>query len=116
MIFVAIGGFFGSIVRFSLSQWIKAKLQSPSYFATFFINCVGSFLLGLTFGIGLNQSTEQLLAIGFLGAFTTFSTFSFEVIQLLDNRSYKTALSYLFLSIFFGMVLATIGFSISYFY
>ena len=77
MIFVAIGGFFGAIARFSISEWVKKQLHSPGLVATFSINCVGSFFLGLCMGLGVNDEIQNLLCIGFLGAFTTFSTFSY---------------------------------------
>ncbi|AWE08049.1 fluoride efflux transporter CrcB [Lysinibacillus sp. 2017] len=110
MIFVAIGGFFGAIGRFTFSEYIKKKLQKPGYFATFIINCIGSLLLGLIFGFELTNAFHQLFAIGFLGAFTTFSTFSFEVVQLVEKRNYQIAIGYLISSICLGVLFAFIGY------
>ena len=114
MIFVAIGGFFGAIARYSISECLKNKLKSPGYVATFFINFVGSFLLGLSIGLGINGEVQNFLCIGFLGAFTTFSTFSFEVVQLVENQKYRIAFLYLIGSLIFGILMATVGFSISF--
>ena len=114
MIFVAFGGFLGAIARFSISEWIKKQLNRPGFVATFFINGVGSFLLGLCMGYGVNDEIQNLLCIGFLGAFTTFSTFSFEVVQLLENHKYRMAFFYLFGSLLLGILMATGGFFIHF--
>ena len=110
MIFVAIGGFFGAVGRFTFSEYIKKHVQIPGYFATFIVNCIGSFLLGFIFGLELTNAFYQLIAIGFLGAFTTFSTFSFEVVQLVEKRNYQSAIGYLISSICFCVLLASIGY------
>ncbi|MEK4700456.1 fluoride efflux transporter CrcB [Solibacillus sp. FSL R7-0668] len=110
MIAVAIGGFFGAILRFQLSQWMHSTLKKEKYIATLLINCIGSLLLGLFIKDAHSEFLSQLLAIGFLGAFTTFSTFSFEVVQLVEARKLKTALLYASSSCFFSIVFAAIGF------
>jgi fluoride exporter len=114
MIYVAIGGFFGAIARFSISEWMKKQLQSPSFVATFSINCIGSFFLGLCFGSGLHGEFYNFLGIGFLGAFTTFSTFSYEVVQLIENQKYRIAFLYMIGSLIIGIVMAAVGLGIHY--
>ena len=114
MIFVAFGGFLGAISRFSISEWIKKQLNRPGFVATFIINCVGSFFLGLCMRLGVNGEVQNLICIGFLGAFTTFSTFSFEVVQLLESQKYRIAFFYLLGSLSLGILMATAGFFIPF--
>ena len=108
--FVAIGGFFGAISRFGMSNWIKAKYPSTFPIATLIINLLGAFLLGLIYGTNLTNLWRLLLGTGFMGAFTTFSTFKLENIQLLQTKGNgKTLVLYLGLSYTFGILLAFIG-------
>jgi fluoride exporter len=106
--FVAIGGFFGAISRFGVSNWIKGKYPSIFPFATLFVNLVGSFLLGLIIGSNLANSWTLLLGTGFMGAFTTFSTFKLDSIQLAPKNK-KALILYLGISYTFGILLACAG-------
>ncbi|THE13417.1 fluoride efflux transporter CrcB [Bacillus timonensis] len=106
---VAVGGFLGAISRFGLSNFIKGRYPSAFPIATLFINLIGSFLLGLIFGAHLENTWKLLFGTGFMGAFTTFSTFKLENIQLLAKRNWKEVLLYLGISYTFGILLAFIG-------
>lgn len=106
---VAIGGFFGAIARFGISNWIKGKYPATFPLATLFINLTGAFLLGLMIGANLGNSYRLLLGTGFMGAFTTFSTFKLEIIQLHLKRNWKLMIVYLGLSYTLGILLAFIG-------
>ncbi|MED4865962.1 fluoride efflux transporter CrcB [Heyndrickxia faecalis] len=108
-IFIAIGAFFGAVSRFSLSQWINRLFPAKFPLATFFINLSGSFMLGLLFGARAGSSWRLLLGTGFLGAFTTFSTFKLENIQLQADKKYHILVPYLVLSYLFGIALAFSG-------
>ncbi|MGE7021197.1 fluoride efflux transporter CrcB [Solibacillus cecembensis] len=114
MIYVALGGFFGAIARYGLSLFIRSIFNTAYPIATFFINSLGSFLIGIAIGQGYSNSAHLFAVIGFLGTFTTFSTFSFEVIQLFEKKEAKKALLYLMSSVLFGILFATIGFQLSY--
>jgi CrcB protein len=107
-IFVAIGGFFGAIARFGVSNYIKGKFPSIFPFATLFVNLAGSFLLGLIFGTNLSNSWRLLLGTGFMGAFTTFSTFKLDSI-LLAEKNKKLFILYLITSYGLGILLAFAG-------
>jgi CrcB protein len=79
MIFVAVGGFFGAIARF----WIGVLFNKVSFpFGTLFVNAVGAFLLGLLIGHGIEGKWLLLCGTGFLGAFTTFSTWMLETSKM----------------------------------
>lgn len=109
MILVGIGGFFGAICRYCLGLWISPRVKTYFPVATWMINGSGSFALGILFGLALPTSLWQLLATGFLGAYTTFSTFSFESIQLFQQKQYKLAVWYIISSVLLGIILTECG-------
>ncbi|WP_028402115.1 fluoride efflux transporter CrcB [Ectobacillus panaciterrae] len=104
---VAIGGFFGAITRFGISNWFKKRYPSPFPIATLLINLTGAFLLGYV--IGLDKNWQLLLGTGFMGAFTTFSTFKLETIQLHTDKKWRILAMYLGISYTFGILLAFLG-------
>ena len=106
MILVGIGGFFGALTRFYLGKWIVSSYP----WATFFINITGSFALGLLFASHPNDALWHFLGIGFLGAYTTFSTFGFETLQLVEKNKWGQALSYISSTVIIGYLFATLGF------
>lgn len=102
---VALGGALGAVSRYLLSGWvnrvsresgIQAFVAFP-FLGTLAVNILGSFLLGFLVGHGLDQrwglspNLRLLLAVGFLGALTTFSTFSFETVEALRAGSLRVA-------------------------
>ncbi|ASN04819.1 fluoride efflux transporter CrcB [Virgibacillus necropolis] len=98
IILVAMGGFFGSILRFHIS--IKANKH---LIGTWIANSLGSILLGFLFHLHMENQladwTWMLLGVGFCGAFTTFSTFGNETLQLILNRKYRQAFTYILSSL-----------------
>lgn len=106
---VALGGAFGAVARHLLNLSPLANLFVKFPFPTFFINVTGSFLMGfllilLTDKIQVNENLRMAVIVGFLGAFTTFSTFEAEIWGLIKDSQFVTAFLYLFLSIFVGFV------------
>jgi CrcB protein len=97
MMYVALGGALGAWCRYKLGIWLmRWTKQSPVPLSILFINWIGSFGLGIT----LAHDVQSVgVTVGFLGAFTTFSTFSVEAIQLLSHKKYKEALLYVGASI-----------------
>ena len=85
---IAIGGGFGSVARFLLAREMERWLGNFLPYGTLAVNVLGSFVLGWLATIfldrlGINSALQLGLTVGFLGAFTTFSAFSFESVQLL---------------------------------
>src|SRR4051812_42523795 len=96
---VGAGGAAGSMARYGVSFIMSKIIAIPFPFATFTINVLGSLLIGVLFGLtARNQWMEQggylLLASGFCGGFTTFSTFALENINLMQKGQSITALVY----------------------
>ncbi len=111
-----IGGFFGAISRYALGEWVYTNNGFP--LGTLLINFIGCFLLGwfLTFvGQKNNISTNTTLFIGtgFIGSFTTFSTFSAETIALLQQGLFMLGLLYVLASIILGLLLSYLGYKLA---
>lgn len=112
---VGVGGFLGSISRFFVAQTMQKMLQTTFPYGTLTINIVGSFILGVIYGVGeyfnwLTPNVRLLLAVGFCGGFTTFSTFAYENITLLRDSQYFGFFLYLSVSIIAGLFAAWLGF------
>lgn len=110
MMTVAIGGFLGAIIRFYISSTINTRTYPT---ATFLINISGSFLFGFIVSLDISNTLSLLFTTGFLGAFTTFSTFSYETIQLIEKRHYLTAAIYVISTLIIAVVGVWIGFNIA---
>ncbi|WML39808.1 fluoride efflux transporter CrcB [Neobacillus sp. OS1-2] len=109
---VGIGGFFGAIVRFLIGHVIPPQNGFP--LGTLFINLIGCFFLAWFFTKTakrwrLNPNLKLAIGTGFTGAFTTFSTFSVETMNLLQTHRFFIALFYVLVSVLGGIVLALIG-------
>ena len=94
--YVFIGGGIGSVFRFWISSFVQKTAQSHIPYGTLTVNVVGSFLIGFIIAYIESRSTEfqfwrQLLIIGFLGGFTTFSSFSYDTLSLFRNNEIMAA-------------------------
>jgi len=112
---IGIGGILGANARYLVAGWAAQRFGMNFPWGTFLINISGSFVLGLFSGYMLRYPAYHHLrlffAVGFLGAYTTFSTFSFESIQLIQNGQFLIALSYVVSSAVLGLSGAWIGFT-----
>lgn len=113
---VASGGFAGAVSRYAISIVLNGRTASGFPLGTFFINLTGTFLLGCLIGSAAGVTWQLLLGVGFAGAFTTFSTFNFEAVQLFINRKGTTALYYLLASYGAGLILANVGYWLGHFF
>lgn len=114
-ILVAMGGILGAMARFSLSKWVGSRWGASFPYGTFFINVFGSFLLGfgvllfLKSGAGWQKDMNLFFNVGFLGAFTTFSTFGYEAVHLIEQGQEKRAFIYVAGSAVVGIAGAVLG-------
>lgn len=99
----------GACVRYFLTNLIKKYVKGLFPLATFFLNISGALVLGFVVGIKLKTLSYAILGTGFLGGYTTFSTFNTELFALLDDRNYKMALLYGILSYAVGISFAFLG-------
>jgi CrcB protein len=109
IISVAVGGAFGAVARYLINISPLANLFEKFPFPTFFINITGSFLIGfllilLSDKFQVSENLRIAVIVGFLGAFTTFSTFEMEIYSLVRDRSLATAFIYLFMSVLIGFI------------
>jgi CrcB protein len=114
---VLLGGGLGSVARYLLSYFLTKNNALNFPWATFIANTLGCIIIGLLFGYiqknNLQNETLKLLLItGFCGGFTTFSTFSLENIQFIQNQNYTLALIYTLASLFVGFLAVFIGFKL----
>lgn len=112
--YIGLGGFLGASCRFLLSKWLEIKWGSIIPNGTMVVNILGSFLLGFLMILFLEKLTgygnlKVIMTTGFLGAFTTFSTFSFETMMLLEDKSYLLAALNIFGNLFFGLLAVFFG-------
>jgi fluoride exporter len=104
---IACGGALGAVARYGLNI-LFAKTLLPFPFATFFINVTGSFLIGFLATLfaqrlDVNESLRLFLTVGFLGAYTTFSTFEFETFTLMREKQLPIAILYVSMSFAIGL-------------
>ncbi|MFC0418352.1 fluoride efflux transporter CrcB [Cytobacillus solani] len=106
---VAIGGSFGAICRFLATSYLQRKYPGKIPFGTLTVNLMGSFLLGYLLGAAEDDKLTLLLGTGFMGAFTTFSTFNLEAVKLLEGREKTSGLFYIAVTYAGGITLAFLG-------
>jgi CrcB protein len=111
---VALGGGLGSTARYLVGGWFAARLSSSFPYGTFFINVTGSFVIAffLAFAedrVWLGPNWRLFFAIGVVGGYTTFSTFEFESIRLLQDGEMLAGALYILGSVICGALGAIAG-------
>ncbi|OAA31198.1 hypothetical protein AT15_06795 [Kosmotoga arenicorallina S304] len=115
---IGFGGFFGAITRYAFSKLVNERYGLLSFpFGTVAVNIIGSFGLSLFLAFAFKKTEVSrvfylFFATGFLGAFTTFSTFTYEGLKLLQEQSFGAFSSYFLLNVFGGFMAAFLGFMI----
>ena len=113
LILIFVGGGLGSITRFMLGKYIQEQFMRNFPFGTLGINILASLILGLLLGMFeaktlVNPNYRAFIAIGFCGGFSTFSTFSNDTLQLIQNNRFSEALLNILLNVVL-CILATFG-------
>lgn len=108
LLLVGIGGISGSLTRYALGRLLTGR-SARFPVGTYVINITGAFLLGLISITLAGTSIYYLLAVGFLGAYTTFSTFMYEGFRLIEDKRSLNAAIYIVSSIVLGAISFTIG-------
>ena len=112
---VFIGGGLGALSRYAVTTALAGKLGNFPI-GTFAANILGSFLMGVLLGIfssKTNETLRLLLTVGFLGGFTTFSSFSAETLTLIRDGQIFSALINVFASVGIGLAFCALGFTLT---
>jgi CrcB protein len=115
LLLVGLSGGIGSMLRYAAGLFINSKFFP---YATLAVNIIGSFIIGIIFAMsikegGLSNQWKLFLATGTCGGFTTFSAFSLENMELLQNGKIGIAAGYIMLSIVLGILAAFFGYYLS---
>ena len=113
VLFVGFGGFFGAICRFLISKY-TTNIFGTFPLGTLMVNVTGSFVLAfisysVLFGKNISPDFRNFAAVGFIGAYTTMSTFSFETIRFLDQGEYGQFALNVFLNIGLCFIAIVLG-------
>jgi len=111
---IGIGGFLGAISRYGVALWIGQRWGRNFPLGTFVINVSGSFLIGLLMSLFterfmVNPQLRLMLVVGFLGAYTTFSTFEYETGTLMKDGEWLIAMLNVLLSVIVGFIALKLG-------
>jgi CrcB protein len=113
---VAIAGALGALARFGVHGLVSSRRASRFPYGTVVVNITGSFALGLVVGLvtyqGLDADVRTVVGTGFIGAYTTFSSFSYDTFGLFEEGATSAALVNACGSIVVGLLAATAGFAL----
>ena len=115
LLLVGVGGFFGAIARYFVSMLVTARWGSNWPLGTFLINISGCFMIGFFLTLSTERLTVQpawhfLFPVGFVGAYTTFSTYEYETVRLVESGAWCKALCYVVASTVAGYAAVLIAF------
>lgn len=114
LIYLAVGGVLGTLARYGVSGWALERAGGGWLpWGTLIVNVVGCFVLGFATRaaqlLPISHEWRLLVTVGFCGAFTTFSTYSFETVALLQNGEWARASAYAFGSLALGLLAMMLG-------
>ena len=110
---VAMGGALGALSRFGIGQWLADSGYAHLHPATFLVNVIGALLIGILF-VGaerytLSEPARLGMSVGFLGAFTTFSAFSLQLLTDIQEGQVLRAVSYAVATVFLCVISCLVG-------
>ena len=113
---IGLAGAMGALMRYGVGRFVAERIGSPFPFGTLLINVSGAFLMGITFATAsrhlISSPVQAILATGFLGGYTTFSTMSWEGVQLIRGGSPWTSVLYLGGTVALGLLAVIVGYSL----
>jgi CrcB protein len=105
---VGVGGAIGAVLRYMIGEWMPDGFP----WGTLTVNLLGSLILGIIVGMSLSAEMGLLLGTGMMGAFTTMSAYSVDLVELFENSEYGSAIGYLLLTLLGCPLLAYSGMKI----
>ncbi len=117
-LWVGIGGFLGANARYGMTRLVADRLGTNWPWGTFLINLIGAFLIGIVL-TSLTERTvadpvwRQVIVIGFLGGYTTFSSYTFEAIALAQGGEWRAATLYVLGSNILGLIACAAGITLA---
>jgi len=116
-LYLSLGGIAGAVLRYMTSGVVNQWMGVSFPYGTFFVNMSGSFIIGFLWGLSENLAISPnmriFLFVGFLGSFTTFSTFALESLNYLRDNNTKIAIANMLISNILGIILVFAGIFIS---
>lgn len=115
---VGAGGFIGAICRYGMSNLVQRNFGAASFsYGTLAVNMLGCLLIGLAIGFVESRQMfgddfRRFVLIGILGGFTTYSTFSYETLAMLQNSDYLRAAGHVGVHVVLGVLLVWLGFGL----
>jgi fluoride exporter len=115
MIFLAgSGGFIGSVMRYLVQYYMEKNLESTFPWGTFIANVAGSFIIGMVFALAekgnlMNAEWRIFLAVGICGGFTTFSSFAYNNLSMLNERAWGSLFLNIGGNLFLGILAVYLG-------
>lgn len=117
LLVIAIAGGVGAPARYLLDAWVRTLHRRRFPWGTLVVNVTGSFALGVVSGLTFHGSAGRLvsstLGVGLIGAFTTFSTFSYETIRLVEHNMWRSATANVVGSVASGLLAAGAGMALA---
>lgn len=114
LLLIGIGSFAGGIARFLCQQLVQKNYPASLPLGTLGVNVTGCFIIGIIYGLGnrgnvLSPELRLLIATGFCGGYTTFSSFAYENISMIQNGEFFFTALYILLSLFAGFAAVYVG-------
>jgi len=114
---LVLAGAVGALARYLVDGWVQGRARGVYPYGTFVVNASGSFLLGLVTGLALYHNLgvipKTAVGTGFCGAYTTFSTFSYETMRLVEEGSLQAAATNALTSVVVGLLAAGAGLALT---
>ena len=113
VLLVAIGAAIGGVARYLIGGWLASLLGANFPWGTVFVNVTGSFVIGVVLvlvqGGALPAGARPFVAVGILGGYTTFSTYSYETLKLITDGNYGVAVINVFVQLVLGLIGVYLG-------
>ena len=113
LLYIALGGAAGALARYGLAGWVQERAGFGFPWGTLVVNLLGSLLIGVAVryleGAHLAPDVRAMVTVGILGAFTTYSAFSYETVMLLENGAWGRAAAYVVGSLVLGIIAVYAG-------